>query len=86
MFERAVAFANIVNGTGSTVLTDDLEVYERMQIGLHTDGNEWIDTSRGFGRDATDEVNGLERGATGTSEVAIRNQYKAWADYMTAEA
>lgn len=85
MFERAVAFANIVNGTGSTVLTDDLEVYERMQIGLYTDGNEWVDYSRGVGRDVVDEVNGLERGGTGTSEVAIRNQYKAWADYMTAE-
>ncbi len=86
MFERSVAFANIVNGTGSTVLTDDLEVYERMQIGLHTDGTEWIDYSRGLGRDIVDDLVGLERGGTGTSEIAIRNQYRAWTDYMTAGA
>src|SRR5258706_11527182 len=31
MFRDTVAFANVVNGTGSLVLTDDLEVYERIQ-------------------------------------------------------
>src|SRR5436853_7696596 len=33
MFRDTVAFANVVNGTGSWVLTDDLEVYERHQHG-----------------------------------------------------
>lgn len=84
MFRRAIAFANVVNGIGSPVLTDDLEVYERIQAGLHTDGTEWIDYSRGLGGD--ERVNGVERGATGTSEITMRNQFKAWLDYMTAEA
>ena len=83
MFRRAVAFANVVNGTGSPVLTDDLEVYERLQTGLGVDGNEWVDTGRGLGRDVRDEGNGLDRGGTGTSEIAVRNQFRAWADYMT---
>ena len=34
MFENAVSFANIVNGTGSLVLTDDLEIYTRIGLGL----------------------------------------------------
>lgn len=84
MFRRSIAFANVVNGIGSPVLTDDLEVYERMQIGLHTDGNEWIDYARGFGRDI-DGDDGLRRGGTGTSEIAVRNQFAAWRDYMTAD-
>ena len=83
MFRRAIAFANVVNGTGSPVLTDDLEVYERLQIGLGVDGNEWVNTGRGFGRDVRDESNGLDRGGTGTSEIAVRNQFRAWSDYMT---
>ena len=83
MFLRAVAFANVVNGTGSPVLTDDLEVYERLQTGLGADGNAWVDTGRGFGGDVRDRDNGLDRGGTGTSEIAVRNQFRAWADYMT---
>ncbi len=86
MFRRAVAFANIVNGTGSPVLTDDLEVYERTQAGLAADGNEWVDTGRGFGRDVRDGDNGLDRGGTGTSEIAVRNQFRAWTGYMTDDA
>ena len=34
MFENAISFANIVNGTGSLVLTDDLEIYNRIGLGL----------------------------------------------------
>src|SRR5439155_7541053 len=34
MFRDTLAFANGVNGTGSWVLTDDLEVYECPQHGL----------------------------------------------------
>ena len=33
MFENAISFANIVNGTGSLVLTDDLEIYNRIDLG-----------------------------------------------------
>ena len=34
MFRNTISFANIVNGTGSLVLTDDLEIYNRIDIGL----------------------------------------------------
>ena len=83
MFRDTVAFANVVNGTGSWVLTDDLEVYERIQNGLSSGAVDWVYIGRGHGRDV-DEPNGTRRGATGTSEVFIRAQMRAWLDYMSA--
>lgn len=84
MFRDTVAFANVVNGTGSWVLTDDLEVYERVQRGLALREPEWIQVGRGHGGDAGDE-HGMRRGATGTSEIHIRGQFRAWLRYMTAK-
>ena len=81
MFRDTVAFSNVVNGTGSWVLTDDLEVYERIQRGFASGAVEWAQIGRGFGRDAA-EPGGGSRGATGTSEVYIRAQMRAWLDYM----
>ena len=81
MFRDTVAFANVVNGTGSWVLTDDLEVYERIQRGFASGATEWAHVGRGFGRDTPEPGGGL-RGATGTSEVYIRAQMQAWLDYM----
>ena len=85
MFRDTVAFANVVNGTGSWVLTDDLEVYERVQRGLASGAMEWVYLGRGHGGDV-EESAGLKRGATGTSEIYIRAQMRAWLDYMTAAA
>jgi phenylpropionate dioxygenase-like ring-hydroxylating dioxygenase large terminal subunit len=85
MFRDTVAFANVVNGTASWVLTDDLEVYERVQRGFSSGAVEWLSIGRGHGRDV-DEADGTRRGSTGTSEVYIRAQMRAWLDYMTAEA
>jgi phenylpropionate dioxygenase-like ring-hydroxylating dioxygenase large terminal subunit len=81
MFRDTVAFANVVNGTASWVLTDDLEVYERVQRGLSSGAVEWLFIGRGEGRDL-DEQDGVRRGASGTSEVYIRAQLRAWLDYM----
>jgi len=82
MYRDTIAFANVVNGTGSWVLTDDLEVYERIQKGFSSGAVEWANIGRGFGRDVQDGE--TLRGGTGTSEVYIRAQMKAWLDYMTA--
>jgi len=84
MFRDTVAFANVVNGTGSWVLTDDLEVYERVQHGLSSGATEWVYIGRGHGRDIP-EKNSL-RGSSGTSEVYIRGQMRAWLDYMSRDA
>jgi phenylpropionate dioxygenase-like ring-hydroxylating dioxygenase large terminal subunit len=82
MFRDTVAFANVVNGTGSWVLTDDLEVYERIQKGFSSGAVEWSYVGRGFGGDV-DEGNGIRRGSTGTSEIYVRAQFAAWLNYMS---
>ena len=83
LFRDTVAFANVVNGTGSWVLTDDLEVYERIQRGFASGAVEWAQVGRGYGRDVQ-EPDGTLRGGTGTSEVFIRAQMQAWLGYMTS--
>ena len=84
MFRDTVAFANVVNGTASWVLTDDLEVYERIQHGLSSGAVDWVYIGRGYGNDVPEKD--TLRGKTGTSEVYIRAQMRAWLDYMTRDA
>jgi len=82
MFRNTVAFANVVNGTGSLVLTDDLETYDRLGNGLASGGTEWLEISRGAGTDLADAHDG-RRGKNSTSEVYLRNMFEAWLGYMT---
>ncbi|HUQ74199.1 MAG TPA: Rieske 2Fe-2S domain-containing protein [Burkholderiales bacterium] len=82
MFRDTISFANVVNGMASWVLTDDLEVYERIQHGLSSGAVDWVYIGRGHGRDVQDKD--AVRGGTGTSEIFIRGQMRAWLDYMSA--
>ena len=66
MVHDTVAFANVANGTGSWVLTEDLEVYERVQKGLTAQLSDWVYLGRGFGGDVAG-LEGIQYGATGTS-------------------
>ena len=85
LFQDTIAFGNVVNGTASWVLTDDLEVYERVQKGLQGQLSDWVYLGRGQGQDLADEHD-MTRGDTGTSEIHIRKQFAAWKDYMTGGA
>jgi phenylpropionate dioxygenase-like ring-hydroxylating dioxygenase large terminal subunit len=82
MFRNTISFANTVNGTGSLVLTDDLEIYNRIGLGLSSEGAEWIEIGRGLETDLPD-AHGGRRGKNSTSEVYIRNMLDAWIGYMT---
>jgi phenylpropionate dioxygenase-like ring-hydroxylating dioxygenase large terminal subunit len=81
MFHNAIRFANVVNGTGSLVLTDDLEVYNRIGLGVSSGGAAWLEIGRGYTSDQPDEHGG-RRGANSTSEIYIRNMFDAWRGYM----
>jgi hypothetical protein len=82
MFRNTIAFANVVNGNGSLVLTDDLEIYNRIELGLSSQGTEWLQIGRGYQSDVPD-AHGGRRGKNSTSEVYIRNMFDAWLGYMT---
>src|SRR5690606_32019060 len=85
MFHNTIRFANVVNGTGSLVLTDDLETYKRIDMGLSSEGSEWIEIGRGFASDQPDEHGGT-RGKNSTSEVCHRAMYQAWLELMTGDS
>jgi phenylpropionate dioxygenase-like ring-hydroxylating dioxygenase large terminal subunit len=82
MFENTVSFANTVNGTGSLVLTDDLEIYTRVGLGLSSAGSPWLEIGRGYAGDLPDAHGGW-RGENSTSEIYIRNMFDAWLTLMT---
>ena len=84
MFHDTIRFANIVNGTGSPVLTDDLETYGRIGTGLLTQGLDWLEIGRGYTSDEPEDHGG-KRGLNSTSEVYIRNMFDAWLDLMTGQ-
>jgi len=83
MFQNTISFANVVNGTGSLVLTDDLEIYNRIGLGLSSEGAEWLEIGRGYQSDVPADHGG-RRGKNSTSEVYIRNMFAAWSGYMSA--
>jgi phenylpropionate dioxygenase-like ring-hydroxylating dioxygenase large terminal subunit len=85
MFRNAISFANVVNGTGSLVLTDDLEIYNRIALGLASEGAEWLQIGRGYRTDVADAHDG-RRGVNATSEIYIRNMFDAWLAYMSGSA
>jgi len=85
MFRNTIRFANVVNGTGSLVLTDDLEIYNRIGLGISSEGAEWLQIGRGFQSDVPDERGG-RRGKNSTSEVYIRNMFDAWVGYVGGTA
>jgi len=85
MFRNTVSFANVVNGTGSLVLTDDLEIYNRIALGLSSEGAEWLEIGRGFTSDEPDPHGG-RKGKNSTSEVYIRNMFDAWRGYMFGDS
>jgi phenylpropionate dioxygenase-like ring-hydroxylating dioxygenase large terminal subunit len=83
MLRRTLLYSRLINSAGSMVGPDDLEVYMRIQEGLKSDGAEWIEMFRQFGRD---EDKGDRIVGGGTSDLDMRIQYGAWKEYMTGEA
>ncbi len=81
LLERTAMYNRLINAPTSMVGHDDLEMYERAQEGLMSDGHEWVNLQRlyveGESFDASAEENG-------TTERQMRNQFHAWVKFMTA--
>jgi phenylpropionate dioxygenase-like ring-hydroxylating dioxygenase large terminal subunit len=83
VFQRAIVYANVVNSPSSNVMPDDIEVYARSQQGLSGDGGDWVSLHRDAGRDRAVPGGFV---ANGLSELPMRNQFRAWAEYMARSA
>jgi phenylpropionate dioxygenase-like ring-hydroxylating dioxygenase large terminal subunit len=79
LLARTVAYNRLINSPMSVVGHDDLHVYRSIQEGLAAGGNEWVDLQRNFD---PAEARGGEITANGTSEISMRNQFRAWRELM----
>lgn len=82
LHERALTYNRLVFSPMSIVAHDDVHLFETMQQGLHAQGNEWISLHRNY-RPGEDEQAALT--TNGTNELLMRNQFRAWAKFMTLD-
>jgi phenylpropionate dioxygenase-like ring-hydroxylating dioxygenase large terminal subunit len=80
MHDLTLQFVNLAASPASLVASDDLELFERCQRGLQAAAGDWLDVRRGAATDRR-QPDGSTLGH-GTSELAIRNQFAAWLQYM----
>lgn len=80
LLERTVMYNRLINAPTSMVGHDDLEMYERAQEGLHSDGLEWINIQRLWHGDEDYSDEAVENG---TTERQMRNQFDAWKRFIT---
>lgn len=80
---RTAMYNRMINAPTSMVGHDDLEMYERAQEGLMSDGLEWVNIQRLYedGEDFSQEAI-----LNGTTERQMRNQFAAWAKFMIGGA
>ena len=82
LLERTVMYTRLINAPTSVVGHDDLEVYERAQEGLHSRGREWINLARLYDAGEGNPIAAGGATTNGTNEWQMRNQFRAWAEYM----
>jgi phenylpropionate dioxygenase-like ring-hydroxylating dioxygenase large terminal subunit len=75
-FASALSYANNSSSALSSVITDDLEIYEAAHRMCRLRREEWLPVSRALG--AVREENPSRARHPATSESYIRNQYDAW--------
>src|SRR5688500_12485068 len=79
LLERTVMYNRLINSPMSVVGHDDLHCYRSAQEGLAAEGNQWVSLHRNFN---ADELVEAERTCNGTSEISMRNQFRAWRRFM----
>ena len=79
---RTAMYNRMINAPTSIVGHDDLEMYERAQEGLHSDGLEWVNIQRLYEEDEDFSKETIENG---TTERQMRNQFDAWVKFMTCD-
>jgi phenylpropionate dioxygenase-like ring-hydroxylating dioxygenase large terminal subunit len=80
LFERTQTYNRLVFSPMSVVAHDDVHLFESIQKGLAADANPWISLHRNFDPAELEQPT-LE--TNGTNELLMRNQFRAWARFMT---
>ena len=80
LLARTAMYNRMINAPTSIVGHDDLEMYERAQEGLLSNGIEWVNLQRLY-QDNEDFSETVEE--NGTTERQMRNQFQAWRHFMT---
>src|SRR2546422_135349 len=75
LLARTVMYNRLINSPMSVVGHDDLHCYRSIQEGLAAQGNEWVNLQRNYD---PSEKEKSELTANGTSDVSMRNQFRAW--------
>jgi len=77
LLERTVMYNRLINSPMSVVGHDDLHCYRSAQEGLAAGGNDWVSLHRNFREGEAGELT-----CNGTSEISMRNQFRAWREFM----
>lgn len=80
IYRRSLWYFNLVNSPATMINADDLENWTKAQWGLQSKGLDWVSFHRWYGDDR--EENGVTYSNHGTSEAVMRNQFRAWAEYL----
>ncbi|HET8745481.1 MAG TPA: Rieske 2Fe-2S domain-containing protein, partial [Ramlibacter sp.] len=80
IYRRSLWYFNLVNSPATMINADDLENWTKAQWGLQSKGLDWVSFHRWYGDDR--EENGVTYSNHGTSEAVMRNQFRAWLQYM----
>ncbi len=85
LLERTVTYNRLINSPMSIVGHDDLHCYRSIQEGLAAGGNEWVSLHRDFDPDEAAALGkARELTCNGTSDISMRNQFRAWRELMLA--
>jgi phenylpropionate dioxygenase-like ring-hydroxylating dioxygenase large terminal subunit len=82
IYRRSLAYYNLVNSPATLINADDLENFWKCHQGLASDGGDWVSFARHHGHDIEKGGEVSSAPNMGTSEAPMRNQMKAWAEYM----
>ncbi|MEO6033395.1 MAG: oxidoreductase, partial [Burkholderiaceae bacterium] len=83
LFERTQSYNRLVFSPMSVVAHDDVHLFESIQHGLRAGTNDWVSLHRNF--DPTELDAGVPADVGGTDERLMRNQFRAWAKFMTLD-
>ncbi|MFO1317984.1 MAG: Rieske 2Fe-2S domain-containing protein [Burkholderiales bacterium] len=82
LLQRAALYNRLVFSPMSVVAHDDIHLFESIQQAVKTDGNPWISLHRNFvASDRDDET----RDVGGMDEALMRNQYRAWRQWVGSD-